>query len=68
MPSASSEVPLAVSGPCTIADGMCVRSGNFPGNYGNDEKCTIRNVPRVPIRVVAFDTEHARDKMTIDRV
>ena len=31
---------FTVKGPCTV-DGACVRSPNYPWNYGNSEDCTI---------------------------
>ena len=40
-----------------IDDGACATSPNFPNNYGPNEACTISNVPRMPLVVMAFDVQ-----------
>ena len=36
----TSHAYFTVVGPCT-ADGACVRSPNYPSNYGSSQSCTI---------------------------
>ena len=37
---AASSAYFTVAGPCTL-DGACVRSPNYPSDYGNSQSCTI---------------------------
>jgi hypothetical protein len=56
-PTAGPPAPLQVEGPCPLI-GDCVQSPGYPMGYGNNEACTIRNVPQTPIHVGAFNVEH----------
>jgi hypothetical protein len=40
--------------------GNCATSPGYPDFYGDNEQCTISNVPLVPLRVVSFDVERGR--------
>lgn len=51
---------------CTMS-GNCISSKNHPGNYGNNEACTIQ-AQAVPISVVAFSTESRYDFLTMGGV
>jgi len=44
--------------------GNCIQSNNHPGNYGNNEQCTITAV-EVDITVEAFNTESRYDFLTM---
>ena len=62
-----------MDGPCSIVDGTsCAVSPGYPGNYGDNEECTIHNVPPSPLKVVTFAVEYctgcACDYMSIDGV
>eukprot|EP00966_Prymnesium_polylepis_P230819 5341721-Prymnesium_polylepis.1 len=47
-------LPFAdVSGPCTIS-GDCVRSPNFPNDYGENQQCYVSNLPALPAVVTKF--------------
>lgn len=55
-----------VSGPCTISGG-CVRSQNYPSNYGNDHSCYMYlAAPSVTVSVTSFDSEAYWDYMLIN--
>ena len=56
-----------VSGPCVNASN-CVTSPNFPGPYGNNERCELRPVAGVPLEVRAFSTEWSIDFLTVNGV
>ena len=57
---------LTVDGDCQAA-GRCAQSLGYGGaGYGNNQCCTIRGVPRLPIIVESFDTEPWHDRMFID--
>lgn len=46
-------------------DGNCVQSKNHPGNYGNNEACTIELTGSVSVTVEAFMTESRYDFLTV---
>merc|ERR1719340_461452 len=48
---------------CTVV-GNCIQSNNHPGNYGNNEACTI-DASAVTITVDAFSTESRYDFLTM---
>jgi len=48
---------------CRLIDN-CIQSNNHPGNYGNNEECTIR-AHEVVISVDAFNTESRYDFLTM---
>jgi len=48
---------------CRIS-GNCIESNNHPGNYGNDEECTI-TAQTVDVQVSAFNTESRYDILTM---
>jgi len=54
-----------VSGSGCEEDGNCVQSRNHPGQYGNNEGCTIQLGGSVPITVEAFSTESRYDFLTV---
>jgi len=54
-----------VTGSGCEEDGNCVQSNNHPGNYGNDEGCTIELAGSVSITVEAFRTESRYDTLTM---
>eukprot|EP00966_Prymnesium_polylepis_P193614 4487906-Prymnesium_polylepis.1 len=48
-----------VDGPCVLSGG-CIHSPGYPAaNYGNNEVCTVHNLPLFPVEVIAFDVESA---------
>merc|ERR1719245_3009531 len=51
---------------CTVV-GNCIQSKNHPGNYGNNEACTIK-ANNVAFTVEAFDTESRYDFLTVGGV
>lgn len=59
----------SVTGDCTISDD-CVRSGNYPGMYSNNEYCeiTIRFVDGVYLLPTAFVTESSYDNLWVNDV
>ena len=61
-PSPPQPPPVAtVMGPCVIS-GDCVQSSRFPlSHYGNQESCTITDLPAVPAQIAAFDVEASAD-------
>ena len=61
---------FTVVGPCTV-DGACVRSPNYPSNYGSSQSCTI--TPESPavgwlLTATTFNTESGYDKLTVNGV
>jgi len=52
------------SGTGCTKTGNCIQSNNHPGNYGNNEQCTITAV-EVDITVEAFNTESRYDFLTM---
>jgi len=54
----------SVSGSGCRLTGNCVQSNNHPGNYGNDESCSIQ-VHEVDLTVDAFSTESRYDILTM---
>merc|ERR1719343_1226607 len=55
----------SVSGTGCTMTGNCISSNNHPGNYGNNEACTI-TVQEVALTVDAFNTESRYDFLTVD--
>jgi len=51
---------------CTVV-GNCIQSNNHPGNYGNNEACTI-SANNVAFTVDAFNTESRYDFLTVGGV
>jgi len=49
---------------CTMS-GSCVSSSNHPGNYGNNEQCSITLFGDIPLSVEAFNTEARYDFLTM---
>jgi len=47
--------------------GNCIQSNNHPGNYGNNQACTI-DANLVPFTVEAFDTESRYDFLVVEGV
>ena len=71
-PSAPPPPPVyfTVVGPCTV-NGACVRSPNYPSDYGNSQSCTI--TPESPavgwlLSATAFDTESNWDQLRVNGV
>ena len=69
-PPAPATAYFIVYGPCTI-NGTCVRSPNYPSNYGNGQSCTI--TPEAPavgllLSAIAFETEQNYDKLIVNGV
>jgi hypothetical protein len=46
----------------------CVKSTNYPSNYGNSQACTVEISPAAKIDVIAFNTESGYDEMTVNGV
>ena len=66
----STSAYFTVVGPCTV-DGACVRSPNYPSNYGNSQSCTITPTSLAAgqlLSATAFDTESCCDKLVLDGV
>jgi len=55
----------AVFGSGCEEDGNCVQSKNHPGNYGNNEACSIQLAGSVSITVESFSTESSYDFLTM---
>ena len=54
------------SGPCTVtAGGDCVRSDNYPGQYGTGVSCVIAPTQDLRLSSTAFATEKNYDMLTI---
>jgi len=61
---------FTVVGPCTV-EGACVRSPNYPSEYGNSQSCTITPTSLAIgqlLSATAFDTESRYDKMIVNGV
>merc|ERR1719414_2537743 len=54
----------SVQGSGCSMSGNCIQSNNHPGNYGNNEACTIE-ASDVAITVDAFNTESGYDFLTM---
>ena len=55
-----------ISGPCgTSAAHDCIRSPNYPANYGNDEHCTILASGAGVVSTSSFHTESRFDYLSI---
>ena len=55
------------SGPCTVtAGGGCVRSDNYPGQYGTGVSCVIAPTQDLRLSSTAFATEKNYDMLTFD--
>eukprot|EP00036_Acanthoecidae_sp_10tr_P017367 CAMPEP_0206307582 /NCGR_PEP_ID=MMETSP0106_2-20121207/11408_1 /ASSEMBLY_ACC=CAM_ASM_000206 /TAXON_ID=81532 /ORGANISM="Acanthoeca-like sp., Strain 10tr" /LENGTH=479 /DNA_ID=CAMNT_0053738575 /DNA_START=320 /DNA_END=1756 /DNA_ORIENTATION=+ len=53
-----------LGGPCiTTQNATCVTDG--PGDYGNNERCTIRVLKTIPLDVREWNTETTHDRLTI---
>ena len=68
-PGTVSAAPTFVvsSGSCTTSSNdHCVRSPNFPGNYGNSESCAIEISGPGTVSTTTFHTESCCDHLTID--
>jgi hypothetical protein len=62
--AASSALLTVTAGPCeSTNNGTCVTDG--PGDYGNDERCSMRAEATVSLSASAFDTESGFDYVTI---
>merc|ERR1719476_440616 len=57
----------SVTGTGCAMNGNCIQSNNHPGNYGNNEACTIK-AHEVAIEVEAFSTESRYDFLTVDGI
>jgi hypothetical protein len=59
----------SVTGECTISDD-CVRSGNYPSGYSNDEYCeiTVRDPDGVYLSPTTFQTESSYDILWVNDV
>jgi len=55
----------SVTGEGCRMSGNCIQSLNHPGNYGNNEECTIK-VHEAAITVNAFNTEEGYDTLTVN--
>merc|ERR1719454_718764 len=49
---------------CTMS-GACVSSSNYPGNYGNNQACSVQLWGDIPLRTEAFNTESGYDYLTV---
>jgi len=54
----------SVTGTGCAMNGNCIQSNNHPGNYGNNEACTIK-ANEVAVTVDAFSTESGYDFLTM---
>lgn len=54
-----------VTGSGCEESGSCVQSNNHPGNYGNNQQCTIE-LWEVSLTVEAFNTESSYDTLTVE--
>ena len=58
---------IVESGPCTTTkDGSCVRSDNYPGQYGTSVSCVIAPTQDLRLSSTAFATEKNYDMLTFD--
>ena len=67
VPDATSDLQWQVVGPCSIS-GDCVRSGHFPGKYGDNEQCGIKMPQPSVINFTSFSTEASYDVLTVNGV
>ena len=61
---------FSVVGPCAI-DGACVRSPNYPSNYGSSQSCTIMPTSLAVgqlLSATAFNTESGYDTLIVNGV
>ena len=57
---------IVESGPCTTTkDGSCVRSDNYPGQYGINQECVIAPTQDLFLSATSFATEQNYDFLTI---
>lgn len=63
--AASGQPSWSVSGDCQLV-GACVRSSNYPGEYGGDEHCTMAAPLPSVVTFAAFSTEIGYDKLTLN--
>jgi hypothetical protein len=56
-----------ISGQCTV-DGYCIRSPNYPGNYGSSQSCEFSTSAEVAMSVEAFNTERNYDKVSVNGI
>merc|ERR1719215_1601202 len=59
---------FTATGPCMVDNEGCATSGNWPGNYGNQENCVLTPVRNsgTGIAVRAFNTERRYDRLTVN--
>eukprot|EP00964_Phaeocystis_antarctica_P094808 scaffold61441_cov67-Phaeocystis_antarctica.AAC.2 len=67
------ELYFNVVGPCTVYGNFrnCVRSPNYPSNYGDSQRCTITPTSRAVgqlLSATAFNTESRYDKLIVNGV
>lgn len=63
--AASGQPSWSVWGDCQLA-GACVRSSNYPGEYGGDEQCTMAAPLPSVVTFAAFSTEIGYDQVTLN--
>eukprot|EP00959_Pyramimonas_sp_CCMP1952_P455066 9470959-Pyramimonas_sp.AAC.1 len=56
------------SGTCTVTADNCIRSPNYPSDYGNSNNCVIRTRQTVQLSVTAFSTEGCCDFFTVNGI
>merc|ERR1740124_2026586 len=69
-PLVPSTAYFIVYGPCTV-NGTCVRSPNYPSDYGNSQSCTITPTSLAIghlLSATAFNTESNHDKLIVNGV
>jgi len=54
-----------LSGSGCEMDGDCISSLNYPSNYGNNERCTVKMAGDIALSVEAFSTEGRYDVLTM---
>eukprot|EP00929_Paragymnodinium_shiwhaense_P018194 TRINITY_DN12835_c0_g1_i1.p1 TRINITY_DN12835_c0_g1~~TRINITY_DN12835_c0_g1_i1.p1 ORF type:complete len:620 (+),score=75.84 TRINITY_DN12835_c0_g1_i1:168-2027(+) len=56
-----------VTGSCSVDSEDCVSSGNYPRDYGSNERCVIHHARAFGvINVLAFNTEASKDQMIVN--
>eukprot|EP00964_Phaeocystis_antarctica_P055110 scaffold32402_cov47-Phaeocystis_antarctica.AAC.2 len=69
-PASQASAYFTVVGPCTT-EGACVRSPNYPSNYGDSQSCTITPTSLAVgqlLSATAFSTESGYDKLIVNGV
>jgi hypothetical protein len=61
-------VSISSGSGCSMDGANCVKSANYPSNYGNSQLCTVAINPAAKIDVVAFNTERRYDDVIVNGV